>query len=143
MPGEALDTYLAGVDPRARRVVRELDRAICAAHSDFDVAIKYRILMYTIGQNWRRWVCAINATAKRVSLNFLYGVLLDDPRHVLRGGTSVLMSWDLAFDDEVDAAGVGAYVAEAVRRYDEYASNEDEILAKSRVAAKASRQRRG
>jgi len=143
MTGAALDTYLAGVDPQARRVVGELDRTIRAAYPDFDAAIKYRIFMYTIGQNWRRWVCAINATPKRVSLNFLYGVLLDDPRHLLRGGTSVLMSWDFAFDDEVDAAAVGAYVSEAVRRYDEYASNEDRILANSRAAAKASKQRRG
>jgi hypothetical protein len=100
------------------------------------------MLMYTLSGDRRTWVCAIGATKKGVSLRFLYGVLLDDPRRVLRGGTSVLMSWDFGFGDPVDAAAVGEYVAEALRRYDEYKANTREVLEASRAAAKVGRPRR-
>ena len=128
----ALDDYLAGLDPIAVPVVRALDLAVRKAHPDFDVAIKYRILMYTLDADWRTWVCAIDAGSRRVSLKFLYGVMLDDPRRVLRAGTSVLKSWDFGFDAAVDAAGVGAYVREAVRRHPEYKADAPRILAAAR-----------
>jgi len=67
------------------------------------------------------------------------GVLLADPRHVLRAGSSVLKTWDFAFDDTVDPAAVGAYVSEAVARYDEYKANESAVLNASRAAAKPGR----
>jgi hypothetical protein len=132
----ALETYLAGVDARATPLVVALDSAIRGAHADFDVAIKYRILMYALEHDWRTWVCAIDATKKGVGLRFLYGVLLDDPLHVLRAGSSVLKTWDFAFDDRVDPAAVGAYVTEAVARYATYKANSSEILAASRASAK-------
>ena len=90
---------------------------------ELDVAIKYRILTYALREDWHTWVCAVQATKKGVCLRFLYGVLLDDPRGVLRSGTSVLKTWDLGFDDVVDPAAVGAYVTEAVGRYGEYKAN--------------------
>ena len=139
MTSSTLDDYLGGVDPAARPLVVALDEAIRAAHPGFDVAIKYRILMYALGGNWRRWVCAIDARRASVRLRFLYGVLLDDPRGVLRAGSSVLKTWDFAFDDVVDPAAVGAYVTEAVARYDEYRANEGAVLAASRAAAKPER----
>jgi hypothetical protein len=64
-------------------------------------------------------------------------VLLDDPRHVLRSGSSVLMTWDFAFIDAVDPVAVGSYVVDAISRYDEYKANAPRILAASRAAAKA------
>src|SRR5437899_7107170 len=102
-----LDAYLAGVDARAAPLVVELDDAVRAAHPDFDVAVKYRLLMYTLDRQWRRWVCAIGVTKKGVGLRFLYGVLLDDPRKVLRAGASVLKTWDFGFDDQIDHVAVG------------------------------------
>jgi hypothetical protein len=132
----AFETYLAGVDARATPLVVALDDAIRRAHADFDVAIKYRILMYALERDWRTWVCAIDATKKGVGLRFLYGVLLDDPLHVLRAGSSVLKTWDFAFDDSVDPAAVGAYVTEAVARYATYKANWSTILAASRASAK-------
>jgi hypothetical protein len=135
----ALETYLAGVDPAAMALVVALDDAVRKARSDLDVAIKYKILMYALRGDWRTWVCAIDATKKGVSLRFLYGVLLDDPRHVLRAGSSVLKTWDFAFDDTVDAVAVGAYVTEAVAKYDHYKANATEVLEASRAAAKAGR----
>lgn len=140
MSNSVLDTYLAGVDPAAAPLVIALDDAVRKAHPDFDVAIKYRILMYALKGDWRTWVCAINATSKGVGLRFLYGVLLDDPRGVLRAGSSVLMTWDFAFDDVVDPAAVGAYVAEAVARYGDYRARTQEVLEASRAAATTRRQ---
>ena len=62
--------------------------------------------MYSLDADWRTWVCAVDASKKRVSLRFLYGVLLDDPKGVLRKGSSVLMTWDFAFGESVDAKAV-------------------------------------
>jgi hypothetical protein len=137
MNSSALETYLAGVDAAAQPLVVALDQAVRKAHPDFDVAIKYKILMYALRGDWRTWVCAIDATKKGVSLRFLYGVLLDDSRGVLRAGSSVLKTWDFAFDDVIDAGAIGAYVAEAVARYDQYKANAPEVLEASRAAAKA------
>jgi hypothetical protein len=137
MTSEALKAYLKGVDPRAKPLVIDLDDAIRKVQSSLDVAIKYGLLMYAIRGDWRTWVCAIGAGNSGVALRFLYGVLLTDPKHVLRAGSSVLMTWDFALIDAVDPEAVGAYVAEAVARYDEYKANAPKILEASRAAAKA------
>ena len=137
MKSKALEAYLKGVDPRAEPLVIDLDEAIRKVRPDFDVAIKYGLLMYALQGDWRTWVCAIGGGTSGVALRFLYGVLLDDPKHVLRSGSSVLMTWDFAFIDAVDAEAVGAYVAEAVTRYPEYKANTPKILQASRAAAKA------
>jgi hypothetical protein len=131
-----LEEYLGNlVDPRGERVVRELDRVIIATQPDLDVAIKYKILMYGLKGDFHTWVCAINSGRRRVSLNFLYGVMLDDPRKVLRGGSSVLMSWDFEFDEEIDATAVGAYVAEAVRKNGDYKANRQAVQDAAYAAA--------
>ena len=142
MNGSALDTYLAGVDPAAAPLVVALDEAIRKAHPGFDVAIKYKILMYALRGDWRTWVCAIDATKKGVGLRFLYGVLLDDPRGVLRSGSSVLETWDFGLGDVVDPVAVGAYVAEAVARYEQYKATSGEVLEASRAAGRAGRRRK-
>jgi hypothetical protein len=139
MNSSPLETYLAGVDPKAAPLVIALDEAIRTAYPDFDVTIKYRILVYALASDWRTWVCALDATRKGVSIRFLYGVLLDDARGVLRAGTSVLKSWDMGFDDVVDPAAVGAYVSEAVARYGEYKANSSQLLEASRAAGRAGR----
>lgn len=137
MPGgDPLEEYLASQAPAARPVVTALDGAIRSAHKGFDVAIKYHMLMYTLDANWRTWVCAIGTSKSSVALRFLYGVLLDDPKKVLRAGTSVLMTWDIAFGDEVDEPGVRGYVREAVARYDEYKAGADEILLRHRKSVR-------
>ena len=115
----------------------DIDEAIHEAQPDLEVAIKYGLLMYALRGDWRTWVCAIGAGTSGVALRFLYGVLLADPKHVLRGGSSVLMTWDFALIDAVDSAAVGSYVSEAVDRYEEYKANAPKILEASRAAAKA------
>jgi hypothetical protein len=47
------------------------------------------------------------------------------------------MTWDFALIDAVDPEAVGAYVVEAVARYDEYKANAPKFLEASRAAAKA------
>lgn len=128
MSESVVEEYIARlVDPRGEPVVRQLDRIIRAAEPNLEAAIKYKILMYGLGGDFRTWVCAINSGRRHVSVNFLYGVMLDDPRKVLRSGSSVLMSWDFPFDEEVEAAALGPYVAEAVRRNPEYKANRQAV----------------
>ena len=136
-----LDDYVASlVDPRGEALVRQLDRIIRAAEPGLSMAIKYKILMYGVDGDFHTWVCAINSGRRHVSVNFLYGVMLDDPRKVLRAGSSVLMSWDFPFDEEVDPAAVGPYIAEAVRRNPEYKANRQAVQdAAYADAAKAGR----
>jgi hypothetical protein len=141
MSESVLEEYLATIpDARGERPVRELDRAIRAASPDLRSAVKYKILMYGLNGDFRTWVCAINSGRRHVAVNFLYGVMLDDPRKVLRGGSSVLMSWDFDFDGTIDAEALGAYVAEAVRLKDEYTANRQAVQEKAyRAAEKAGR----
>ena len=134
-----LDAFLATVDAEHAPAVSALDRIIRDTHPLFDVAIKYHMLTYALEGDWRTWVCAVQVTRKGIHLRFLFGVLLDDPLHVLRSGTSVLMTWDLgASADAVDkhAAALPAYVAEAVRRYPEYKARTAEILAEARASGR-------
>jgi hypothetical protein len=136
-PASPLETYLAGVNPDRAPLVTALHAAILGAHPDLEVAVKYRMLMFALRGDWRHWVCAIDAHPKKgVALRFLFGVLLADPRRVLRPGSSVLMTWDFGTGDAVDPA-VGAYVAEAVARYPEYRANAREIEAASKASAAA------
>ena len=136
MSASVLEKYLTTIpDARAEPMVRELDRIIRKTQPEFDVAIKYKILMYALKGDFHTWVCAINAGRRRVSLNFLYGVLLDDPKKVLRAGSSVLMTWDIGFDEDLDTAAVQAYVAEAVRRNPEYIADRENVLDRARQAA--------
>jgi hypothetical protein len=132
MSDGVLEEYIGAlVDPRGEPVVRQLDRVIRATEPDFESAIKYKILMYGLKGDYRTWVCAINSGRRHVSLNFLYGVMLDDPLRVLRAGSSVLMSWDFPFDEEVNAAALGPHVAEAVRKKADYQTNRQAVQDKA------------
>jgi len=132
MSDALLEEYIGQlVDPRGQPVVRQLDRIIRATEPGLGMAIKYKILMYGLAGDFHTWVCAINSGRRHVSVNFLYGVMLEDPRKVLRAGSSVLMSWDFDFDEEVEAAALAAYVAEAVRRNPEYKANRQAVQDKA------------
>lgn len=134
MASSALETYLTGIDPEAAPLVVALDDAVRAAHPGFSVAVKYKLLMYTLQDDWRVWVCAIDASRKNVGLRFLYGVILDDPLGVLRAGSSVLKTWDFPPNAVIDRAAVGAYVAEAVAKHARYKANSAAILAEIHAA---------
>lgn len=134
MADSPLDEYLATQHPSVHPVVVALHEAVVAAAPDLQVAVKYKMLMYSVEGRWRMWSIAIGTTSKVVALRFLYGVILDDPLGVLRGGTSVLMNWDFPLDDPsaVDADAVGRYVRDAVAKYETYKADSDAIVARAR-----------
>ena len=132
MDDDPLEQYLAEVDDAAAETLRELDAAIRAAAPELDLAIKYRMPTYTVEGRWRHWVTALSATKDAVNLRFLWGVLLDDPLHVLRPGTSTLMTWDFPRGAEVDAAAVGDYVRDALAKRDHFLAHDKEISAAAR-----------
>ena len=129
---DPLEQYVAGCDAGAVPTMRALDAAVRGASPDLDVAIKYRILTYTLDRDWRHWVCALNTTKNAVCLRFLWGVLLDDPLGVLRPGTSTLMTWDVPRGSDVDPAAVGAYVADALATRYHYLASAPEVAAAAR-----------
>lgn len=135
MSTEALEAYLATVDAADAPAVRELHAAVLAAHPDFDVAVKYRILTYAVGADWRHWVCAVNVQRSGLCLRFLAGVLLEDPRGVLRPGSAQLMTWDIARGEAIDTGAVGDYVREAVAVYPYYRANAAAVSASAKAAS--------
>lgn len=129
MSGPARDAFVAGIEPRFAPLVEALDRAVLGTGIAFDSAVRYRMLTYGLGGDFRNWICAIDATPRRsgkaVCIRFLFGFLLDDPGHVLRGAkTSPLRTLDVASLDELDAGLVADYVTEAVARLDAFKSGE-------------------
>ncbi|MGY1803901.1 DUF1801 domain-containing protein [Blastococcus sp. SYSU D00922] len=132
MAGDPLEEYLALYDEASGRLFVELDGAIRTAAPELDLAIKYRLLTYTVERDWRHWVCAVNATKSAVCLRFLWGVLLDDPLGVLRPGTSTLMTWDIPRGAQIDPAAVGAYVREALDEREHFLADAEEISAAAR-----------
>jgi hypothetical protein len=134
---QALEAYVESIDARAAALVVAVDKAIRKAHPDFDTAIKYGLLIYALNGDWRTWVCSVGAKSNGVALRFLYGVLLDDPRHMLRSGSSVLKTWDFAFGERIDEVAVAEYVSEAVAKYADYKANAPKVLEASRAAAKS------
>jgi hypothetical protein len=120
MNASARDTYLEGVDPRLAPLVVELDRLVMAAAPGLVAAVKYRMLMYALRGDYRAWVCAVDAHPRNaVGLRFLFGALLDDPRGILRPGSSSLSTLDVASPDAIDAGTVAGFVREAVARHAE------------------------
>lgn len=115
----ARDSYIAGIDPAFAPAVLLLDGAIMAACPGLDTRISYRMLTYALNGDFRHWLCAIDAHKKPFHLRFLYGVLLEDPRGLLRAGTSHLCNLDFASVEEIDARLVTDYVKDAVSRHDE------------------------
>ena len=115
MTESALETYLASQEPWSVPLIRALDDAIRAAGGGLEARYSYRMLLYSPpGWARSRWLCAIGTSTKRVHLRFLYGTSLPDPKGILRGGTSTLMSIDYASLDDLDAATATAYVRDAL-----------------------------
>jgi hypothetical protein len=116
----ARDTYLENVDPRFVPLVTELDRLVRAARPELTVAIKYRLLTYAVGSDFRYWICAIGAGREAVSLRFLYGAGLDAPRGTLRPGSTTMGTLDYTSLEQVDAGLVADLVGQAVDRLPQF-----------------------
>lgn len=121
MDESVLTTYLATVDPERAPTVVELDRIVLATCPEINTKISYGQLAYTLGDRWSEWICAIDAKPKgSIAFRFLYGVLLDDPRGVLRCGTGPLCSIDIPDGSAVDTALVADYLRDAVAKFDRF-----------------------
>lgn len=120
MTDPARDEFLSGIEERFAPIVVEIDRAIRQAAPELESRISYGMLTYTLGKDRRAWVCAIGTTKKAVCLRFLYGTYLSDPGKLLRPGTSTLSTIDYTTLDQVEAAVVAEYVAEAVAHHAEF-----------------------
>ena len=110
-----LEMYLATQEAWAQPLVRTLDAAIRSAGGELEPRYAYRMLLYSPpGWPRSRWLCAIGTSTKRVHLRFLYGTSMPDPKGILRGGTSTLMSIDYASLDDLDAVTATEYVRAAL-----------------------------
>ena len=122
MTDAVLDGFLGDKDARWHPLTRELDRLIRAAGPALTLRIAYRMLVYHLGTDKARWVVAVDVREQLVTVRFLWGVLLDDPRGILRGGTSTLMNLDLHSPDALDPAVVTDFVTQAVACYPAFAA---------------------
>ncbi len=135
MSAPVRDAFIASIDPAIVPAVLELDRAIMAACAGLDTKISYQMLTYALEGDFRHWICAIDpgrpprdgglhqgrqVPKKALHLRFLYGVLLADPRGVLRAGTSTLRTIDFTSLEDIDTQLVVDYVKEAVARLDKF-----------------------
>ena len=127
MGDSTCDTFIDGIYTRFVPLALALDRAVLAARPDFYTHISYRMLTYALAGDFRHWICAIGVIKKAVCLRFLFGALLEDPRGVLRAGTSILRTMDFFSLDEVDAQLVTDYVNEAVSKLEYFKAHEREL----------------
>lgn len=115
-----VEAFLADKPAQWADTTRELHRLIIAAGPALTARVSYKMLMYHLGTDKARWVVAIDVREKVVTVRFLWGVLLDDPRGILRGGTSTLMNVDLHSPEALDPAVITDLVAQAVARYPDH-----------------------
>ena len=115
-----VDGFLADKPARWADTTRELHRLIMSAEPALTARVSYRMLMYHLGADKARWVVAVDVREKVVTVRFLWGVLLDDPRGILRGGTSTLMNLDLPSPEALEGAVVADLVTQAIARYPDY-----------------------
>lgn len=126
-PAATLATFLDTVDPTYHPVVRAVHEATLASGVPFDVAIKYRMLTYTRERDWRHWVVAVSQMKKAVNVRFLAGTLLDDPRGLLRAGTSHLKTLDIPTLEAFEADVVTAFARQASGLYEYVRDHGDEL----------------
>lgn len=115
-----VEAFLAGKPASWAETTRELHRLILAAAPTLQARVSYKMLMYHLGTDKARWVVAIDVREKVVTIRFLWGVLLEAPRGILRGGTSTLMNLDLPSPEALDPAVITDLVTQAVARYPDF-----------------------
>jgi hypothetical protein len=114
------EAFLATVPPTFAPIVAPLAALVEESAPELTPRLSYGMLTYVYGRDYRSWVVAIGVTSKVVSLRLLFGVLLDDPRGLLRHGTSSLANLDFASLDQVDDATVRAFVSEAAKNHERF-----------------------
>ena len=108
------ETYLENVDRHLAPLVRALDRAIVGRRADLQVAIRYRMLMYSHEGDFTYWICAIDARKQTVCLRFLQGSRLVAPPGTLRPGSTTMGTIDFRSLEQVDTRLIADLVSQAV-----------------------------
>ena len=80
-----VEAWLRKWNPDQRAQVDWLAGRVHAAAAGVDEAVKWSRLTFTVDGDWHHWLCAIAVAARRVSLVFHKGSLLDDPAGLLEG----------------------------------------------------------
>jgi len=111
---DPVDAYLAIVGTGREPLVRDLDALIRAAGPTLTARLAYKILMYVVGSDTRRWIVAIDVHPRVPGVKFLQGTSLTDPAGVLRAGTSTLKTLDIKDPERLDRDALAAFVREAI-----------------------------
>jgi hypothetical protein len=127
MADKIVETFVATLDPRWVPIVTELDRVVMDACPELKVRYSYRMLIYTLQNDFRHWICAVGVTGKVTTLRFLYGTLLDDPKGLLRAGSSHLKTLDLRPTDKVDTELVSSWVRQAAAQLEYIRAHDKEL----------------
>jgi hypothetical protein len=83
--GSDVQDWLERLDEESRRQADDLANIVGGGDAQFEQAVKWDRLTFTVGDNWHHWICGIAATKKGVTLIFHKGALLDDPDGLLTG----------------------------------------------------------
>ncbi|BCK54635.1 DUF1801 domain-containing protein [Nocardia wallacei] len=114
MDQDPIKTFLDGLTPQTRPVA-ERAVAVIATHRRFDAGIRWRQLTFAVDNDFDHWICAVAATANRVSVAFHFGALLDDHRNVFDKATAKFVrriSAESAHD--IDGEAIDDLLAQAV-----------------------------
>ena len=112
--------YIATVDPSLAPLVEAIAGEIEQSAPELVSRISYKMLTYVRGNDLRNWVVAVGTTKKGVQVRFLFGKYMDDPRNLLRHGTSTLSSIDYRSIEDFKPGIVAEYAAHAARRHQEF-----------------------
>jgi hypothetical protein len=77
MEGDPVTRFLDGLTPTVRDVAERLI-LIVMARTTFDVAIKWRQLIFAVDGDFDHWICAVAATSRQARLTFHFGSMLRD-----------------------------------------------------------------
>lgn len=114
MDQNPIKTYLDGLSPQTRPVA-ERAVAIIAAHRRFDAKIRWRQLTFAVDNDFDHRICAVSATANRVSVAFHFGALIDDRRNVFERSTAKFVRRITAESaEDIDGEGIDDLLAQAV-----------------------------
>lgn len=79
MKNELISDFTAGAPTEFAEIVRRLAEIIEGSGIQFESALRWKQLTYTLNDDFHHWICSINITKKAVDLNFHFGGLLNDP----------------------------------------------------------------
>jgi len=87
-PTDIINTYIEGVDPKFKGIIKKLNEIIIRPGNNFNIAIKWDQLTIALNNDFHHWLFAINQTKNYVSLVFHYGSMLNDSSGIFKTGSS-------------------------------------------------------